>query len=379
VFVSFDDGVHWSLLGGNLPTAWITDLLVHGDDLIAATQGRALWVLDDVTPLRETLVPGDPAHLFTPALAWRVHADNNVDTPLPPETPIGQNPPTGAIIDYWLGSAAQGPVTLEIRDARGQVVRRFASDMKESLPDADRYFAAGWVKPPQRLETSPGLHRFVWNLRTERPPAISYSYSIAAIWGRDTPILPQGPCVVPGDYQVVLRVGRRSYSTPLRVSEDPRVRATPADLEESFDLSERIAQALGQARTGYAERKFVLKQLDVQVSDQEKSADDLHALAGRIPRKPASGEPTFEAVDEILTGVESDLEAVDAAPTAAQRLAVADALSMLADAQRLWDAVKSGPLAALSSALARAGRKQITIPPASALDTEPPDGGQDLP
>jgi photosystem II stability/assembly factor-like uncharacterized protein len=382
VFVSFDDGMHWAPLGGNLPTAWVTDLLVHGDDLIAATEGRAIWVLDDVTPLRQVATTASPAHLFTPAVAWRVHPNNNVDTPLPPETPIGQNPPVGGIIDYWLGASPHGPVTLEIRDADGHLVRRFASDAKETLPKADRYFAAGWVKAPEQLETTPGLHRFVWNLRAARPPAISYSYSIAAVWGRGTPIVPQGPYVMPGNYQVVLGVDGRSYSAPLRLSEDPRVNATPADLKASFALSQRIAQALAQARTGYGERKFVLKQLGAQLAGGEKpgaSKDDLHALAGRIPRKAESGEPSFEAVDEILTGVESDLEAVDAAPTAAQRRAVTDALSKLADAQQRWDAIKSGPLTALNSALAHAGRKQIVIPPESVLDIEAPDTGEDLP
>ncbi|MGH6879114.1 MAG: WD40/YVTN/BNR-like repeat-containing protein, partial [Rhizomicrobium sp.] len=384
VFVSFDDGGHWAPLGQNFPTTLVNDLLVHGDDLIAATQGRAIWVLDDVTPLRQIAPQSGDAQLFTPAPAWRVHADMNVDTPLPPATPIGQNPPAGAIVDYWLGPSVRGPVTLEIRDAGGALVRRFASNAPEIAPKAERYFAAGWVKPPQQLEASPGPHRFVWNLRAERPPAIDYSYSIAAVWGRGTPVEPQGPLVVPGNYQIVLGVNGHNYSAPLRVTEDPRVNVTSADLKASFDLSERIAQALAQAHKGYGERKFVLTQLDVVLPEAQKSGgrtpqDRLHALGGRIPRMPAAGEPTFEASAAILTSVEDDLESVDAAPTAAQRLVVADALSRLADAQRRWDAVKSGPLPALNAALAHAGRKQIIIPSANALDTEPPDEGQDLP
>ncbi len=401
VFISFDDGGHWAPLGQNLPTAWITDLLVHGDDLIAATEGRALWVLDDVAPLRQIVPQSGDAHLFTPALAWRVHSDNSVDTPLPPETPIGQNPPAGAVIDYWLGATPRGPVTLEIRDANGWVVRRFASNAKPEQPQAERYFAAGWTKPPQPLETAAGLHRFVWDLRTERPGAIGYSYSIGAVWGRGTPIAPQGPYVVPGNYEVVLGVNGKTYTAPLRVAEDPRVKVTIADLKASFDLSQHIAQALAQARKGYGERRAVWKQLDALFPEQAHShdADDAddsasslmqkspktslsdapQVLAGRIPRKPTTGEPTFESVDSILTGIESDLEAVDAAPTAAQRLAVADAVSKLADAQRRWAGVKSGPLAALNAALARAGHKPVVIPPANALDTEPPDDGEDLP
>ena len=96
VFVSFDDGGAWHPLQLDLPSAWVTDLLVHGDDLIAATQGRAIWVLDDVAPLREIASAGfDSTHLFAPARAWRVHPDNNKDTPLPPETPPRRKPSCG--------------------------------------------------------------------------------------------------------------------------------------------------------------------------------------------------------------------------------------------------------------------------------------------
>jgi len=404
-FVSFDDGGHWAPLGRNLSTAWVTDLLVHGDDLIAATQGRAIWVLDDVTPLRQLAGDAQDAHLFAPAPAWRVHPDTNVDTPLPPETPLGENPPGGAIIDYWLGAAAHGPVTLEIRDARGAVVRRFASNEKTEQPKAERYFAAAWTKPPVRLEATPGLHRFAWDLRAERPLAIRYEYSIAAVWGHETPILPQGPYVLPGNYTLVLGVDGRELRAPLRLTEDPRVNASPADLKASFELSQHIAQALARARNGYGERKSVLKQLNTLFPDASRlettssradtdedapspsapksqganPPDALRSLVDRIRQKPAPGEPGFESVDALLTSVENDLEAVDAAPTAAQRLVVADAVAKLADVQRRWAAVKAGTLSALNAALSHAGRKPIVIPPPGALDTSPPDPGQDLP
>ncbi|HVS77998.1 MAG TPA: hypothetical protein VHE11_13760, partial [Steroidobacteraceae bacterium] len=142
VYVSLDDGAHWQSLQLNLPNARINDLLLHNDDLIAATQGRAIWVLDDVTPLRQlsSAMLGAPAHLFAPAVAWRVHADNNKDTPLPPETPEGRNPPAGAVIDYWLGPDSRGPVTLDIYSFTGQLVRRFASDEAQPHVQANRYF-----------------------------------------------------------------------------------------------------------------------------------------------------------------------------------------------------------------------------------------------
>ena len=374
VFVSFDNGAHWTPLGRDLPTACVTDLLAHGDDLIAATQGRAIWALDDVTPLRQTADNPQLARLFAPEPAWRVHADNIKDTPLPPETPQGENPSDGIPIDYWLPDNVQGPVTLEIRDARGTVVRRFASNVKAEAPKAERYFAAAWLEPPLQLEAGPGFHRFIWNLRVERPPAVRYSYSIAAVWGRGTPAEPQGAFVLPGKYEIALSADGHTLSAPIQVSEDPRVKVSPADLKASFDLSQRISQILARTRQGYAEQKSVLDQIGKLPLDAKT-----RPLANRIRAKPLPGTPTFETVDGILTGVESSLEAADIAPTAAQADVVRDATTKLADVQRRWSDAKKGPLAQLNAALTRAHRKPITIPPAGTSEIEAPESGQDLP
>ncbi len=141
VHVSFDDGESWQSLQLNLPTTGINDLLAHGDDLIVATQGRAIWALDVVEPLRQLAIAeatgGVERHrptLLQLAPAVRLRANQNRDTPLPPEEPRGENPPTGAVIDYLLPVAARGPVVLEIFDAAGDRVRRFASDESPRPP-----------------------------------------------------------------------------------------------------------------------------------------------------------------------------------------------------------------------------------------------------
>ncbi len=385
-YVSLDDGARWSPLGRNLPTAWVTDLLVHGNDLIAATEGRAIWAMDDIAPLREGLAPNVEAQLFTPAVAIRTRTNNNTDTPLPPEEPQGQNPREGTAIDYWLGKAPSGPVTLEIRDGAGGLVRRFASNDKPLGPDAERYFAKGWTKPPQTLSAAPGFHRFQWNLRYERPPAIEYNYSIAAVWGEATPIKPEGLMVLPGDYSIVLTVNGHAYSAPLRVEQDPRIRTPLADLKASLDLSQKIAAISRRAREGYGETAAVKKQLNVLFPKAEdggapspKQADPMRALAEQLRAKPAEGEVTFESVDAILASVESDLEDADAAPTVAEREAVDDAATKLGEVEKRWASEKAGPLAALNAALKAKGKKVMTIPPASQLDIEAPETGEDLP
>src|SRR5439155_2432747 len=170
-------------------TTWMRDLLVHDDDLIVATQGRGIWVLDDVAPLRElaTGAARAPVHLFAPLPALRLRASESHDTPWPPETPLGENPPTGARLDYWLDRPAPGGATLTVTDRTGAVVRRFSSEDRPESLAANRYFEAGWLGAPHALPVTGGMHRFVWDLRERRPEAPEYRYGIAAVRTAGTP------------------------------------------------------------------------------------------------------------------------------------------------------------------------------------------------
>ena len=174
VYVSFNDGDSWQLLQLNLPHTSMRDLTIHGDDLIVGTHGRSFWILDDLTPLRQVsdVAASSAAFLFKPEEAIRWRWNRNPDTPLPPETPAGKNPPDGAILDYYLASAARGPVVLEILDSTGAVVRRYSStDTPLSMDKlAGEYpIPMYWVRPSQMLSTAPGMHRFVWDLRHAPP------------------------------------------------------------------------------------------------------------------------------------------------------------------------------------------------------------------
>jgi photosystem II stability/assembly factor-like uncharacterized protein len=311
VYVSFDDGGTWQPLSLNLPTTWMRDLLVHDGDLIVATQGRGIWILDDIEPLREAGadLAATAAHLFKPAPAVRLRGDENRDTPWPPETPLGQNPPTGAVIDYWLKDSAQGPVTLAITDSAGTLVRRFSSaDKPEDLP-ADRYFQAEWLGTPPSVSPARGMHRFVWDLRYARPTALSYEYSIAAVWGEGTPLDPRGPLGVPGRYSVTLTVNGKAYSRSLEVRLDPRVHVSGDALEHQLALARQVDSTLDRAVAAHGEITRVLDQRKGRLTP--RIVDSLTALAD-------GGNPSFTSVAGVLTYLATAVESADAAPTQGQ-------------------------------------------------------------
>jgi photosystem II stability/assembly factor-like uncharacterized protein len=341
-YVSLDDGDHWEPLRLNMPKAQVNDLLVHGDDLIAATQGRSIWVLDDVTPLRQlsSTTLGAPAHLFAPAVAWRIHPDNNKDTPLPPETPEGQNPPAGAVIDYWLGKDTHGPVTLEIHSFTGQLVRRFSSDEAPSPIEGNRYFDEEWLKPAERLSAAPGTHRFLWNLRYERPQANSYEYSIAAVYGEDTPPAIEGPFALPGIYSVVLTVDGQRYQAPLVVQLDPRVHTSSADLRALLTFSQSLCAALERADTLYQAEKPAHDQLEALAGRLDTEHGDralLHEVAELRDALGGRGEDTSPAeIGGRIGAIEADAESADTAPTPADSQVFDQETQALEKAERAW-------------------------------------------
>ena len=385
VYVSFDNGDAWQPLQYNLPTAWVRDLLVHGNDLIAGTQGRAIWVLDDITPLREVnaAIAAQPAHLFAPAVAVRLHADNNKDTPLPPETPIGHNPPNGAVIDYWLGARTHGPVTLSVLDAQGHVLRRFVSDAQVPMPPADRYFAAGWIKPAPQLQATPGMHRFVWDLRLPRPQAIRYSYSIAAVWGRDTPLEPRGARVLPGRYTVELQADGHTLRRDLLVTEDPRVHATPAALRELFDFQQQLGGAMARSYAGAGQVQALQRELDTLQPGLAGHAD-AQAAARRLrdalaPPHGTALQARYVRANAELAALATDAGSADRAPTAAQHAVYAQASAAIAATDAAWTQAQNGPLQALNAALHSAQLPPLSVPPAASVRVTPGPEGADLP
>jgi len=368
VWVSFDDGAHWQSLQRNLPKAWVRDLLVHGDDLIAATQGRAIWVLDDLSPLRQldADTAKQSAALFAPAPALRVRANQNKDTPLPPEEPVGENPPNGAIFDYWLAAAPKGAVALEVRDSAGKLVRRFASNDKPESLNVERYFAEEWLKSATPLSATAGAHRFVWDLRHPRPTASQYGYSIAAIWGEDTPIVPEGPIVPPGAYRVSLSVGGKSVATrDLQVVADPRrpfdMTAANAALAVSQELQpalERDYVTLLAVRALRKQTEALRKEFaDAKKTDLTAALDALDAATKPLVEGDGDTTPNLSAIGDAIGSIEVDIEGSDAAPTQPQRGAFEVSKERLGRAEKIWASIKTKELVDLNAALKKTGRK----------------------
>ena len=258
VWVSFDRGDHWQSLQLNLPATVVSDLTVHGSDVAISTYGRGLWILDDVSPLRQAraaLASTAPAFLFRPSRASRARWDNTQDTPLPPEMVVGENPPEGAILDYYLAAPASGPVTLTIQDASGGLIREYSS----VAPPTDTTMAnvpEYWLAPPVVLPTTAGMHRIAWDLRYPDPPTLNYGYSGTALdyreytlsWhaipGRTPRTTMVGPMVLPGTYTVKLTVDGRSYTQPVTIVQDPRVTIAATALAAQFRLQQRMVAGI---------------------------------------------------------------------------------------------------------------------------------------
>ena len=234
VYVSFDDGENWQPLRLNMPATSIRDLIIKDDDLVIATHGRSFWILDDIMPLRQiTAATASGNILYKPQDTYRVRWDMNTDTPLPQEEPAGQNPPDGAVIDYYLNANASN-VSLEISDSRGTVIRKYSDkDSMYKIPDVN--IPLYWIRPQNILSAAAGSHRFMWDMKYA-PLEVPARYPMTAIY-KNTPPDQTSPWVMPGTYTVKLTVDGKTFTHPLAIKMDPRVKTSVADLQVQHDLS----------------------------------------------------------------------------------------------------------------------------------------------
>jgi photosystem II stability/assembly factor-like uncharacterized protein len=390
VYVSFDDGSHWQPLQYNLPHTSMRDLLVHDNDLIVATHGRSFWILDDLSPLRTIARAknGSLPMLFPPATAWRIRRDNYTDTPYPPDLPAGQNPPDGAIIDYDLPHAATH-VRLEILDFSGKVIRRYSSSAPvRPTPEKLRteLIPPYWPLITGPMPTSAGMHRWVWNLRATRPTATQYSYPISAVPHR-TPLTPQGPPVLPGNYTVRLVVDGHNQSQPLTVKMDPRVHTSMAELTILHTAEVSVAAALSSVAKADLAAHSVQEQLNAQLKAPAGSSlatqlavytrqlKDLINGTAALKPAPAHPSPGLDAVNNNAMNVYGMLDQSDQPPTEPLLAASRRVESQVMQVAPAWKAFEAQQLPAINRILAQAHRPPIN--PAQKPAYMPPTGDEE--
>ncbi|HEY9514703.1 MAG TPA: hypothetical protein VIQ74_03405, partial [Gemmatimonadaceae bacterium] len=305
VWVSFDDGDNWQSLRQNMPAISVRDIQVkddttcHCSDLVAATHGRGFWILDNVTPLRQVAQAraAEQAYLYKPAPAVRVRFGTNDPTPWPPEMPAGENPPPGGIIDYYLAADAAGPVTLDILNAAGKVIRSYSSDdpVLEPHPALDREaydrvcqttpsavfcrFPLYWPAPPMTIATGKGTHRFSWDLRYQPlgagEPGGGELDATGAVPHRTYPAV-NAPWAPPGVYTVRLTVNGKRYTQPLTLRLDPRVKTPAAALARLKSLSQEMYDGAVAAHAAHTRARALVAALD------KLSGADVEAFKARV-------------------------------------------------------------------------------------------------
>ncbi len=363
VYFSLDDGDNWQSLRLNLPATSVRDIIVKDDDLCIGTHGRGFWILDDITALRQ-LGPNDMATaLFQPQTALRVRWNSNTDTPLPPDEPAGENPPDGAIIDYSLGADASGPVTLEIKDAQGKLVRRYASTDPLPPDDPKLKIPRYWVRPPRGLSSAPGLHRFVWDLHGTPLPEAEPEYPMTAI-AHETAPRPTAPWVVPGNYSVVLTAGGKSFTQSLPVKMDPRLKVPTDALAKQFALSQALYGLRAQLQPlGKSYEALVAALAKVGDKNPPPSVKKLRAKLEEFasPAAVRAGGPLELDVLGKVVKLFGDLQVADAAPTAEQEKAGAEVKQSAQTVLERWPSVPND-VAALNRELEAAGGEPIKFP-----------------
>lgn len=393
VWASRDDGAHWDSLQLNLPHTSMRDLAIHDDDLVLGTHGRSIWILDNISPLRQmTAAPTSEAILLHPAPAYRVSRSTWTDTPIPPDEPLGANPPAGAMVDYFLPRDAKGVVTLEVLDSKGELVRRFRSDAPPdmSAQELDRELIPRyWIALPGSLPKTGGMHRWVWDLHYPAPISTTRGFPISAV-PHATPREPQGPIAVPGNYLIRLTVDGRHLEQPLTLLPDPRVQASTADLQQQFELASKVAGLLSRSSQALLEaqsQQGQLQALKASGAAGQAIRDFNTKLSGLLPAQAATAPPQMAATKAegriLLPDVQAQLNTLypqvtggAAAPTAAEVAAAQAAGQNVEKLLQQWEQLQA-ELPALNKTLRQAGLATIRTGMAPPRDINVADEDED--
>ncbi len=374
VYVSFDEGSNWRPLKLNLPTTPVHDLVVKNNDLVVGTHGRAFWILDDLSPIRQFKdeITQKDAFLYTPATAYRIQAGASGE--LHPSKRTAQNPPVGAVIYYFLKDApkAETEAKIEILDGTGKVIRKYSSaevkQPEEPLDPDDK-------KPEKEIKPEAGLNRFVWDLRYEEAHRVPGYY----LWEYNHGA--QGPVAAPGHYQVRLTVGSQSQTVPLDVALDPRVKVSQADLDQQFSLLMQIHEELNrlygmvnQIQDVRLQLSGLKKRLPQNASAKtiSASADDLEkklvAVREQLVNLAISANEDSLAyppqLDAKWAYLAIDVGSADSAPTEAEQLQFEKLKRQNEEITARWTELQHGDLAAFQKLTAEGSLSTVVVPPA---------------
>ena len=367
VYFSIDDGENWQSLRLNMPATSIRDLVVKNDDIVVGTHGRSFWILDDITPLRQITneIAAADAHLFAPQTAYRVRRSLNTDTPIPPEEPMGQNPPDGAVINYFLKSDVS-EVTLEIFDQANQLIRRYSSnDKPEIIDEKSLPYPTYWFRPARILSAKAGMQRWSWDLKYAPPEGFPRSYPMTAIIN-DTPSQPVGATVLPGEYKIKFTANGKSFSQSLTVKMDPRVTTPAAGLAKMFEISFSSYEGIAKIRSAQNEMKSLREQLkslpSTEVATLEKKLGELQGRSSGIDDFGGSSrEPGFAGLSTNFLGLMNMVEGADVAPTTQAIAASGELQKSLTTLLARWEEMKTKDVKTLNDRLRKAGKPLILI------------------
>ena len=388
VWVSFDDGDNWHSLRLNMPAISVRDIEVKDDssclcsDLVAGTHGRGFWILDDLAPLRQAAeaAKATSAFLFEPATAVRIRFATNDPTPWPPELPAGENPPPGALIDYFLPNSAES-VKLEILDTAGKVIRTYSSGEPSQYPDPAEDPAAYnklcqqtptmpdcslplyWPAPLLALKSSAGMHRFWWDMHYDPIGAGGGGRGGGGANGAVPHRTYSGvnaPWAAPGTYSARLTVDGKSQTQPIAVKLDPRVKVTPG-VQEIFTLTTRAENQARAAEEAYEQARAMLDKLRAkpQSAGNESLMKEVEALAPEEqPETGAGGRggfggspaapPTLANIATQLVAAVMPMQASEMPPTAPELAACSHEEAAYTALMAKWAAIKAkvnGPAA----------------------------------
>lgn len=363
VFASFDTGRHWQSLQLNLPRSPVHDLVVKDDDLVVATHGRSFWILDDVTPLRQVAAAATAAtaYLYAPETGYRLYYPDQVDM----HPPKGQNPPAGALIDYYLPATPSGTIRLDILDAQGNVVRHLSSAAEKHAEQPPEW--PDQVHAQETLPAAQGMNRFVWDLRYDSPVQIPDAFYEG--------LPPRGPIVLPGAYSLRLSYAGQTETAPLTIGRDPRVKGSLAGLQQKFALSMevyrdqdalhravndiRAVKSAVEATLGKTRGESHGAALITAGNELLKRASAIEGLLMQVQIKGSEADLNFPGMlNEQIYAFSGLLEDADTAPNEQEIETYADLHTRLDAQLKDWEALKSTRLPAFCARTRAAGEHQ---------------------